>query len=106
MVHFKEHSVSETFSICDKLLVFEEGRIKRMEYGLEEYLKRLKQPGPARAYNAKINNNAMSEAEEKMVLENRISIVLGKLSRLKPETPEYIALDAEFKELIAKRNKR
>ena len=41
--------------------------------------------------------------EEKMLLENRITTVLGKLSGLKPDTPEYMALDAEFRELIAKR---
>jgi macrolide transport system ATP-binding/permease protein len=87
--------------ICDKMLVFEEGRIRRVEYGLEEYLKRLEQPEAGRT-----KKSAMSEEEEKMVLENRITTVLGKLSQLKPETPEYVALDAEFKELISRRNKR
>jgi macrolide transport system ATP-binding/permease protein len=87
--------------ICDKLLVFENSKIKRVEYGLEEYLKRLEQPE-----TIKTKKDAMSEEEERMVLENRITTVLGKLSQLKPEAPEYIALDAEFKELISKRNKR
>lgn len=85
--------------ICDKLLVFENSKIKRIEYGLEEYLKRTKQP------EERESSNNLNAIEEKMLLENRISNVLGKLSQLKPDSSEYIALDVEFKELIAKKQK-
>jgi macrolide transport system ATP-binding/permease protein len=81
--------------ICDKLLVFEGGRIQRVEYGLEEYLKRKEQSEKLKT--------AQVEKEEKMLLENRIAVVLSELSQLKPDTPEYMALDAEFKALISKR---
>lgn len=39
-----------------------------------------------------------------MIIENRITEVLGRLSELEPDTPEYQELDAEFKELIEERN--
>ena len=41
-----------------------------------------------------------------MILENKISEVLGKLSQLEAGTPEYQQLDVEFKELITRRNRK
>ena len=91
--------------ICDKLLVFEGGRIRRVEYGLEEYLGRKEKSNShqgAEPYGQP-GKSKQTGQEEKMLLENRITAVLGKLSQLKPDTPEYMALDAEFRELIAMR---
>ena len=97
--------------VCDKLLVFEDGRIRRVEYGVEEYLKRTGNSGfHQKEQKAKKQNrpgkrveSICSSDEERMLLENRITAVLGKLSAEKSGTPEYQALDAEFRELIAMR---
>jgi len=86
--------------LCDKLLVFENGRIKRLEYGLGEYLA-AKDKKP-RAQSAK---RGLTPEEERMLLENRISDVLSRLSQAEPGTPDYMALDMEFRDLIAMRNK-
>ena len=97
--------------VCEKLLVFEDGRIRRVEYGVEEYLKKTgscglhKKESEVKKQNrpGKRAEPIRSSDEERMLLENRITAVLGKLSAEKPGTPEYQALDAEFRELIAMR---
>ncbi|HHY81598.1 MAG TPA: ABC-F type ribosomal protection protein [Clostridiales bacterium] len=86
--------------LCDKLLVFEDNVIKRYEYGLGEYL--AGKDHKARVQPAK---GGLTPEEERMLLENRISDVLSRLSQAEPDTPEYIALDMKFRELIAMRNK-
>jgi macrolide transport system ATP-binding/permease protein len=86
--------------ICDKLLVFEEKRILRFESGLSDYLKR-----DNTSDSTETTDEGLTQEEAQMILENRISEVLGKLSDLEPGTPEYQDLDAEFKELIARRNR-
>lgn len=93
--------------ICDKLLVFEDKKIKRVEHGLAGYLtgrKDSRQDGFDKA-NDCMSDGSMSQEETQMLLENRITVVLSKLSDLEAGTPEYEVLDAEFKELIARRNK-
>ena len=86
--------------ICDKLLVFEEKRMRRFESGLSAYLKGENEPD-----DGLTTHQGLTQEETQMILENRISEVLVKLSQLEPDTPEYQELDAEFKELIAKRNR-
>ncbi|MGG1397074.1 ribosomal protection-like ABC-F family protein [Bacillus salipaludis] len=79
--------------ICDKLLVFENHKIKRMEMNPEEYL------------NKEKANANVSIKEELMVIENRLATVLGELSLLDQKHPNYIVLDQEFKELIAQKKR-
>lgn len=93
--------------ICDKLLVFEDQKIKRVESGLVDYLAERednKQDGSGKAGDG-MPDGSMTQEETKMLLENRITIVLSKLSSLEAGTPEYQVLDSEFKQLIARRNK-
>lgn len=78
--------------ICDKLLVFENKQISRSEKNLSNYL-----------YEKKIhyhNKNGNCEQEDILIIENRISQVLGELSLLSPTDSKYQQLDAKFKELI------
>jgi macrolide transport system ATP-binding/permease protein len=86
--------------ICNKLLVFENNRIRRHEYGLAGYLKESKGSD-----STDITDDGLTREEAQMIIENRISKVLGKLSELEEGTPEYQELDVEFNELIRKRNK-
>ncbi|MCG8485823.1 MAG: ABC-F type ribosomal protection protein [Clostridia bacterium] len=80
--------------ICDKLLVFENGSIKRKEYGFKEYMDS----------NQKTDQYHQNKEEEKLILENRISYILGQLSQYSPQHPEYQKLDAEFNALMKKKN--
>ncbi len=102
--------------VCDKLLVFEAGKIKRIEGSPASYLKnytngtvdsvdnvdkksRNKNNDPAKD----VDKLERIKAEELMILENQIITVLGRLSLAKPDTEEYEKLDAEFKALMARK---
>ena len=85
--------------ICNKLLVFENNQVYRFESGLADYLKK-----ESIKDNAETRDNGLTREEARMIIENRITEVLGRLSELEPDTPEYQELDAEFKELIEERN--
>lgn len=76
--------------MCDKLLVFENGRIKRLEMKPEEYHSK---PG------AKVND----DKEAIMIIENRIASILGELSMIPQNDPKYQQLDREFNDLIKKK---
>jgi macrolide transport system ATP-binding/permease protein len=78
--------------LCDKLLVFDNQRIKRWEMKPEEYL----------------NKNSVEPTDSKetlMIIENRIATILGELSLIDSKNPKYLVLDKEFNELLKqKRN--
>lgn len=77
--------------ICNKLLVFENRKVKRVEYTLKEYLEKDKN----------INNSIYkSKLEEKMLIENEKIFVLGELSKYPKESDKYKELDAKFVNLI------
>jgi len=85
--------------ICNKLLVFDNNQIFRFESGLVDYLKKESiQDNVAR-------DDGLTREEARMIIETRITEVLGRLSGLEPDTPEYQELDVEFKKLIEERNK-
>ncbi|WP_299092918.1 ribosomal protection-like ABC-F family protein [uncultured Metabacillus sp.] len=74
--------------LCDKLLVIEEQKIKRVEMNLEQYeLKKQQQ---------KASPNKQQLEEELLRINTKISAVLGELSLLTPETDKYKELDAAF----------
>ncbi len=89
--------------ICNKLLVFVDQRIKRVEYGLADYLERQAKQQESDLGTAKEESGLT--LEERMLLENRISAVLSKFNEVEQGTTEYRNLEAEFKELISKRKK-
>lgn len=73
--------------VCNKLLVFKNNKIIRYEYGIKEYLDRQK---------------AKNEEDAVLVLENRKSFILSKLSQCVIGSEEYNKWDFEFRELIKK----
>ncbi|MHC0035518.1 ribosomal protection-like ABC-F family protein [Pseudoneobacillus sp. C159] len=75
--------------ICDTLLIFENKQIKRVEKTLNEYL------NPEN--HDKENNQKNLDL---MVIENRISQILGEISLLTPTDPAYQLLDSQFKDLL------
>ena len=85
--------------ICNKLLVFENNRIRRHEYGLAGYLKESKGSD-----STDITDDGLTREEAQMIIENRISKVLGKLSELEEGTG-ISGVGCGINELIRKRNK-
>ena len=74
--------------LCDKLLVFDNQRIKRMEMKPEEYFQKEHTAEPA------------DKKETLMIIENRIATILGELSLIDQKNPKYKELDSEFNELL------
>jgi macrolide transport system ATP-binding/permease protein len=74
--------------ICDKLLVFENKHVKRVEYGLKEYIK------------SRSISDSKNMREELMLIDNRIACILGELSKCSKDTLRYEELDLKYKELI------
>ncbi|MGE5397689.1 MAG: ribosomal protection-like ABC-F family protein [Chitinophagales bacterium] len=84
--------------VCDRLLVFRDRKIEIFEGRLEEYLL-------VKSQKSGLTGNGVMESvrEELLQLENQIAFTLGRLGQYKPEQPEYLKLDAEFRGLIARR---
>ncbi|OLS38560.1 ribosomal protection-like ABC-F family protein [Bacillus sp. MRMR6] len=78
--------------LCDKLLVFEDGNIKRLEIKPEEYFN--KNP-----------DTISNDNETLLIIENRIAIILGELSLIDQKHPKYQELDLEFNLLLKKKRK-
>jgi macrolide transport system ATP-binding/permease protein len=77
--------------ICDRLLVFENKKVLRLEFGLKGYLEN----------TSDSRSDCQREMKDKkMLIESEISFVLGELCRHAEGTDEYIKLDLRFKELI------
>lgn len=88
--------------ICDKMLIFADGKIQRMEYGFKEYLSKFYNKDSIKKTSVEIDENS---EEKNMIIENRLAYLVGELSKYSREDPEYTKLDLEFKELIKiKRN--
>lgn len=78
--------------LCDKLLAFDNQRIKRWEMKPEEYF----------------NKNSAEPADSKetlMIIENRIAAILGELSEIDQKNPKYMELDSEFNALLKEKRK-
>jgi macrolide transport system ATP-binding/permease protein len=82
--------------VCDHTLVFENEIIRRIEGNVSSYLN--KRQGTAAPHSLTRNS------EEKLLLETRISWILGELSRVKPGEPDYLALEQEYQELVKQKN--
>lgn len=79
--------------LCDKLLVFDNQRINRLEMKPEEY------------FNKSSSTEPTDIKETLMIIENRIATILGELSLIDPKNPKYVELDSEFNDLLKqKRN--
>lgn len=84
---FASHDRYFTERMAGGLLIFEKGTVRKVPYSLVEWEGR---------------NSAASipsSAQEKLRLETELQAVLGKLSMLTSENPEYIRLDQRFLEI-------
>ncbi|SDW13486.1 ribosomal protection-like ABC-F family protein [Paenibacillus sp. CF384] len=86
--------------ICTKLLVFQDGGIRRIESGYESFREK---PQASQAAESENQDAKQQLEEEKMVIANRIAFLLGEFSLLKPTDSRYTELDAEYKLLLAQR---
>ncbi|MEY2195559.1 ribosomal protection-like ABC-F family protein [Neobacillus sp. BF23-41] len=73
--------------LCNRLLVFENQQIKRVEMTPEEY------------FNKKVKKEDNQE-EALLIIENKIAVILGEISLIDQKDPKYLVLDQEFKELL------
>lgn len=80
--------------ICNKLLVFENQKIKRLEHTLKEYLESVQDIS---------RQKCKSNPEEKMVIENEMAFILGELNKYPKESSEYVKLDRKFESLVLKK---
>ncbi|MGX1194162.1 ribosomal protection-like ABC-F family protein [Metabacillus sp. SLBN-84] len=80
--------------LCDKLLVFEYGSIRRAEMRIGEY------------YSALKNENTVpnDDEEELLKVNNRLTAVIGNLSLINRDHPEFQEYDNEFARLIREKN--
>ncbi|WP_166000677.1 ribosomal protection-like ABC-F family protein [Bacillus sp. Cs-700] len=76
--------------LCTKLLVIENGQMKRVEVGLKEYEEQQKKKGTGRE----------SAREELAVIETKMTELLGKISYLSAGTEEYELIDKELIQLM------
>ncbi|RSD26179.1 ribosomal protection-like ABC-F family protein [Mesobacillus subterraneus] len=85
------HDVFFLEKISEKLLVIEEGKIVRSEFGMKEY------------NSSPVPRNHLEKEAELMILQNEISAVISKLSFLSREEAEYKELDRKLTELLKKK---
>ena len=81
--------------VCDKLLVFESGRLDKVESNYEEYMQAKEQ--------AK-DKKALDEGE-KLRLGTQIAEVLSRLSLEMPGSDKYVELEVEFERLLEEKRK-
>ncbi|WP_219837381.1 ribosomal protection-like ABC-F family protein [Paenibacillus sp. R14(2021)] len=100
-------------SICTKLLVIEEGSIRRLESGYKDYRERAR----GEAANSAGKTRQMDDASEKrrnlleqqqreeelLIVMNQMTYLLGELSKLKPTDNQYAELDEAFKQQAARK---
>ena len=91
-------------TLCNRLLVFENQKIRRFEYKLQEYLQKQSQKETTIEQKDRKKIDQMSKTD-KMLLENQIACIIGQLSLEKPGTTSYEALDSKYKELIEQKSK-
>lgn len=83
---------------CDKLLIFNDQKIVRLEYGLKEYIEKKK-----KSEFKHTDEYSTDSAHELMIIENRLAVVLAELSKYSENDAEYIELDEEFQQLIVRK---
>ncbi len=84
--------------VCEKLLVFEEQKIKRVEMTIEDYEAR------RNSFQQQHNTSNKQEIEDELLRVNtEISAVLGEISSLTPDSSKYQELDLTFQELIKRK---
>jgi macrolide transport system ATP-binding/permease protein len=80
--------------LCDKLLVIENKQIKRLEMGLREYEEKK---------TKEFINSDQNMEEELVLIETKITELLGKISYCKTGTDEYVKVDQDLKDYMARK---
>jgi macrolide transport system ATP-binding/permease protein len=80
--------------LCNKLLLIENQQIKRMEMGLEEYDKKLKE---------RVEPDKKEKQEILALLDTKITELLGKISMVVPGTEAYAEMDEKLLELMKRK---
>lgn len=80
--------------LCDKLLVFENAVVRRVEMKLNEYYAK-----------AKKESDESDRENDLMTIDNQLTAVLGKLSVISREDPAFNELDAEYGRLLKEKKK-
>ncbi|MFS0783059.1 ABC-F type ribosomal protection protein [Bacillus sp. 1P06AnD] len=83
-------------AVCDKLLVIEGKRIKRIESTLKEHEKRAEQ---------NVERAKLDEDNERAVNELKRIELIGQLSTVQPDSEEYKKLNEEFDQLMHSSNR-
>lgn len=78
--------------VCDKLMVFQDKTIKKLESGFRSF--REGEEG---------SNRRKESKEDTLVIETRMAWVINELGKYTPGDPEYIDLDREFMDLAKKK---
>lgn len=84
--------------LCDVMLIFDDTRIQRIDGGVKEYFARF-QTGDKR----KPDRSEADRQEEKLIIETRISYLLGELNRYQVGSEEYCLVDTELMELMKRK---
>ncbi|MBT2662543.1 ribosomal protection-like ABC-F family protein [Bacillus sp. ISL-45] len=87
------HDVYFQEKISDKLLLIDDGKISRKEFGMKEYNTRKSRP----------DQGSKERAERMMVLQYEINAIIGRLSFMTRDEPGYEQLDKELSELLKKK---
>lgn len=78
--------------LTNKLLVFDNKKISKFISSYEDY------------FNSKSKPSAKATKNDLLLIENRLSFIIGELSTIAKDDPKYPSLDMEYTELINKRN--
>lgn len=78
-------------TICNKLLVFNDKKILRVEYNLNEYLEQQK----------KVDKPSKNKLEQKMLIENELAYIIGELSKISKDSAKYKELDQRYNKLLS-----
>jgi macrolide transport system ATP-binding/permease protein len=87
------HDVYFQEKISDKLLLIDDGKFSRKEFGMKEFNTRKSSPDPG----------SKERAERLMVLQNEINAIIGRLSFMTRDEPGYEQLDKDLSELLRKK---
>ncbi|MRN57066.1 ATP-binding cassette domain-containing protein [Paenibacillus sp. LC-T2] len=85
--------------LCDQLLVFENGMVKKVLGTFSEYMNRRLSGGNG-AGEKDLSKKSRAEEEQLLVIETRLTYVLGEFNKHAIGSPAYNELDNEFKKLI------
>lgn len=87
------HDVYFQEKISDRILVIDNGKISRKEFGMKELNSKSSLP----------KQDGKDKAEQLMLLQNEINAIIGRLSFMTRDEPGYEQLDKDLSELLKKK---